>query len=107
MRDVTTGHQSLRRVHPASGCQPPEALHRAKIAADRTGMFWWFERKGTYLRCEVLQLPSGEYELRLVGPDGSESIEQFSGPEALGRRQQAVQQDLAADGWSGPHGWVL
>jgi hypothetical protein len=70
-------------------------------------MFWWFERNGAYLRCEVLETPGGGYELRLVEPQGDERVERFADPDALARRQQAVERDLIADGWTGPHGWIL
>lgn len=70
-------------------------------------MFWWFERDGVYTRYEVLELPKGGYEFRVIDPNGGEQIEHFSDPDALARRQQALEQQLAGDGWSGPHGWVL
>jgi hypothetical protein len=70
-------------------------------------MFWWFEREGTYRRCEILTVGDGAYELRLVDEDGEERIEQFSDTVALRDREQKVIADLAANGWSGPHGWVL
>jgi hypothetical protein len=70
-------------------------------------MFWWFERGGSYLRCEVLQLARDQFELRVVKADGTEQIEQFTDASELARRQHTVVAELAADGWSGPHGWVL
>jgi hypothetical protein len=70
-------------------------------------MFWWFEKNGAYARCEVLQLPSGRYELRLVDADGSERVEHFDRAAELAERQSALEEDLRQAGWSGPHGWVL
>lgn len=70
-------------------------------------MFWWFERNGEYVRCEVLTLSSGDYELRLVGEDGDERAEHFSDAKSLAERQQVVLSELVAEGWTGPHGWVL
>lgn len=70
-------------------------------------MFWWFERNGVYTRCEVLELPAGGYEFRIVDPNGHEQIEAFNDPMSLAKRQQAVENKLAAEGWTGPHGWVL
>jgi hypothetical protein len=70
-------------------------------------VFWWFERNGRYMRCEVLQLPSGTFELRVVDPDGDERVERFTDSEELARRQVAVENELIAEGWSGPHGWHL
>ena len=59
------------------------------------------------MRCEVLHLSNGDYELRVVDPDGTESVERFSDPNELARRQQAVVDELKETGWTGPHGWVL
>jgi len=70
-------------------------------------VFWWFERNGTYLRCEALNSPAGGFELRMCDPDGTERIEHFPDSAELTQRQRAVEDELAADGWSGPHGWNL
>ena len=70
-------------------------------------MFFWFEREGAYARCEVLQLPSGRFELRLIEADGREQVEQFESAGELAERQRALENRLRASGWSGPHGWVL
>jgi hypothetical protein len=70
-------------------------------------LFWWFERNGAYTRCEVLELPTGGYEFRVVDPSGAEHIEQFADPASLAKRRQTVESRLAADGWTGPHGWLL
>jgi hypothetical protein len=70
-------------------------------------MFWWFERRGAYMRCEVLQLATEKYELRVIEPDGTESVEAFEDPANLAKRQQDMVESLSASGWSGPHGWVL
>jgi hypothetical protein len=70
-------------------------------------MFWWFERQGRHMRLEVLQLATGEYELRLIQPDGAEQVELFLDSRELARRQQALQRTLVTEGWTGPHGWLL
>ena len=70
-------------------------------------MFWWFERQGHYLRCEVLQLSTGGYELRVVNPDGSEHVEHFVDTSDLTKRQYDVLDEIVRAGWTGPHGWVL
>ena len=70
-------------------------------------MFWWFERGGAYLRCEVLQLATEKYELRVLGPDGTESVEAFDDDAELAIRQNDMLASLSARGWTGPHGWVL
>jgi hypothetical protein len=70
-------------------------------------MFWWFERGGAYMRCEVLQLATEKYECRVLNPDGTESVEAFDDDAELARRQQDMLAGLSARGWSGPHGRVL
>jgi hypothetical protein len=70
-------------------------------------MFWWFEREGAFLRCEILTLLDGDYELRVVDEAGSEMVEHFSDTDSLNTRQKKILGDLADKGWTGPHGWVL
>jgi hypothetical protein len=70
-------------------------------------MFWWFERAGEFIRVEVLQLASGSFELRLIRPDGTETVETFSNASDLGKRQEELQHEVRQQGWSGPHGWVM
>ena len=70
-------------------------------------MFWWFERGGAYMRCEVLRLAAQKYELRVLDPDGTESVEAFDEATDLAKRQQEMLAGLSASGWSGPHGRVL
>ena len=70
-------------------------------------MFWWFEKTGQYLRYEARTRPEGGYELRVINPDGSERVEVFNNSNGLSRRQEAVERELASDGWNGPHGWNL
>jgi hypothetical protein len=69
-------------------------------------MFWWFERGGAYMRCEVLRLAARKYELRVLEPDGSESVEAFDDDAQLAARQQDMLASLSAGGWTGPHGWI-
>jgi hypothetical protein len=70
-------------------------------------MFWWFVRGGAYMRCEALQLATRKYELRVIEPDGTESVEAFDEAADLAERQQQMLAGFSASGWSGPHGWVL
>jgi hypothetical protein len=70
-------------------------------------VFWWYEKKGVYKRCEVLELTTGGYEFRTVDADGNEQVEHFSNPAELAKRQEDVARALTSDGWTGPHGWVL
>ena len=69
-------------------------------------MFCWFERHGKYFGYESREVPGG-YELRVVDPDGIERIERFTDPTELNHRQIDFEQQLATDGWTGPHGWNL
>ena len=69
-------------------------------------MFWWFERGGQYLRYETRETGGG-YELRVIKPDGSELVENFTDSADLTRRQLAFERDLVHEGWTGPHGWNL
>ena len=70
-------------------------------------MFWWFERGGQYLRYETREAAAGRYELRVIRPDGSEQVENFDQSTDLTKRQLDFERDLAAEGWTGPHGWNL
>ena len=70
-------------------------------------MFWWFERRGEFLRYEARDLPAGGFELRVINPDGTEHVENFSDSGDLARRQVTFEHDLVSDGWTGPHGWNL
>ena len=70
-------------------------------------MFWWFERGGRYLRCETRFVRSDRYEFVTTMPDGIERVEQFTKSDAMAERQTAIQRELEAEGWSGPHGWNI
>jgi hypothetical protein len=70
-------------------------------------VFWWFERGGQFLRYETRNISGVGYELRVVQPDGTECVENFVDSSDLTKRQRDVERDLAAQGWTGPHGWNL
>lgn len=70
-------------------------------------MFWWFEKRGQFLRYEVRYLPEGGYEMRVVDTDGRERAEHFDDSDELTKRQLDFEKELLADGWTGPHGWNL
>lgn len=70
-------------------------------------MFWWFERRGQFVRYEVRYLSEGGYELRVVDTEGRERAERFDDSEELTKRQVDFEKELLADGWTGPHGWNL
>jgi hypothetical protein len=70
-------------------------------------VFWWFERGGSYMRCEAQQRTAGGYELRIIGPDGAERVEHFADSRELTKRQHDVMHEMMRDGWTGPHGWIV
>ncbi len=69
-------------------------------------MFWWFERNGAFLRFETRNVPNG-FELHVIQPDGSERVDRFDDSRQLSKRQADLEAALAADGWTGPHTWLL
>lgn len=69
-------------------------------------MFWWFERRGQFLRYEARET-SGGYELCVVDPNGQEKVERFTDSRDLTRRQAEFEHEIKSDGWTGPHGWNL
>ena len=70
-------------------------------------MFWWFKRGNEYVRYESREVKPGAFELRFVDIDGSERVEAFDDSRKLEERQRDLEQSLASDGWTGPHGWNL
>jgi hypothetical protein len=69
-------------------------------------VFWWFERNGQFLRYEAREVTGG-FELCVVDPDGTERVERFTHSADLTRRQEELERQILAAGWSGPHGWNL
>ena len=67
-------------------------------------MFWWFERRGQFIRCEAGESTEGGFELHILTPDGTERIERFASSTDLARRQAEFEREIAAEGWTGPHG---
>jgi hypothetical protein len=67
-------------------------------------MIWFFERQGKYVRCETRKTGQNTYELVVTNDDGTERVERFDDSAALAKRQIEIEQGLAADGWTGPHG---
>ena len=69
-------------------------------------MFWWF---GTFWSHAIRSARNAgwRHELRIINPDGSEHVETFDRSDDLNKRQQDFELELAKDGWTGPHGWVV
>lgn len=71
-------------------------------------MVWFYERHGTFIRCETRAAESGGgFELVVVQPDGTEQIERFDDSARLARRQREIEDSLAHDGWAGPFGRTI
>lgn len=66
-------------------------------------MIWFFEREGEHLRCEVrTQIEGDRYDLVILHPDGTETVETFTDSRELNRRAAELELDLKAHGWTGP-----
>jgi hypothetical protein len=66
-------------------------------------MVYFFERSGSFVRCEVHDL-GGHFELVIVRPDGTESVERYADADSVHTRQVALEKGLINGGWTGPHG---
>ena len=67
-------------------------------------MFYWFMKGTEKLRFEAREVSPTRFELTVTGCDHRERIEVFTTAEGLHRRQVALELELEADGWAGPHG---
>lgn len=71
-------------------------------------MVWFFERQGSFIRCETRTREGGAgFELVVTEPDGSERVEQFDDSAKLARRQAELEHSLSHDGWAGPFGRTI
>jgi hypothetical protein len=71
-------------------------------------MVWFYERQGTFIRCETRTAPNGVgFELVVIQPDGSEQVEHFDDSATLSRRQAELEASLADEGWTGPFGRTI
>lgn len=69
-------------------------------------MVWFYERQGTFIRCETRIAAAGGFELVVIEPDGSERVEHFEDSSTLSRRQAELENTLTDDGWAGPFGRI-
>ena len=69
-------------------------------------MVWFYERQGTFIRCETRIAESGGFELVVIEPDGSERVEHFEDSSTLSRRQAELENTFTHDGWAGPFGRI-
>ena len=70
-------------------------------------MIWFFEKKGQFVRCDTRKAGDGYYELVITDADGTERVERFEDSASLAKRQVSLEQSLAEEGWTGPHGRVM
>jgi hypothetical protein len=71
-------------------------------------MVWFYERQGSFIRCETRTASSGAgFELVIIQPDGSERVEHFDDSATLARRQAELENSLTHDGWTGPFGRTI
>jgi hypothetical protein len=70
-------------------------------------MVWFYERHGTFIRCETRDAADGGFELVIINPDGTENVERFEDSASLTRRQEQLGAKLADDGWTGPFGRTI
>lgn len=82
-------------------------LQRHLPPADKELVFWWFKRGNDYVRYESREVKPGAFELRFIDVNGSERVETFDDARRLEDRQRDLEQTLARDGFTGPHGWNL
>ncbi len=69
-------------------------------------MLWWYERGEQQTTIEVLELPSGEYELHFVD-DGVERVERYGNAADLAKRQHEIQDTLLTRGWRRAGDWLI
>ena len=68
-------------------------------------MFYWFKRGHALVQYEAWEASPTHYELTFIGPNGFECVERYNISHALHARQRALESELTAEGWMGPHGW--
>jgi hypothetical protein len=68
-------------------------------------MIWFYERRGSHLRCEVRQTVEGDrcYELVITDPQGQERVETFCDSKELTRRSRQLEDEWRIQGWDGPY----
>jgi hypothetical protein len=71
-------------------------------------MVWFYERHGTFIRCETRELPDrAGFELLVTEPNGTERVERFADSAAMAKRQEELGSALNHDGWQGPFGRTI
>jgi hypothetical protein len=101
---------AFRHTSAAQGKNPFEKSPRKGTASstvrflpDRTGVIWFYGRRGEHLRCEIRQQVEGDrFALVVTLPDGSERTELFEDSRTLNSRSLELEQLLRDKGWNGP-----
>lgn len=70
---------------------------------------WFYQRNGSFVRFETRDVTNqpGTFELVILDPDGTESVERFVDSDTLYTRQCELEQHLTSGGWEGPFGRFL
>ncbi|HUR00824.1 MAG TPA: hypothetical protein VM166_15340 [Gemmatimonadaceae bacterium] len=64
-------------------------------------MFWFFERGGERLQCEIRpSVNAAGFELEITGPDGEKQLEYADDANALAIRWHELEVDLKVNGWT-------
>jgi hypothetical protein len=67
-------------------------------------MFYFFSRGGAFVRCEIRHSDYGACEIVVAEPGMAERVATFSSSAQAHEHWLRVQEELHAQGWSGPHG---
>jgi hypothetical protein len=67
-------------------------------------MIWFYERRGSHLRCEVRQAVEGDrFELVITDEHDHERVETFADSKELTRRSRELESEWRGEGWDGPY----
>jgi hypothetical protein len=98
-------------MHRTYSCSTIQGQEYGRWLTDAGGVFDLLTRDarrstaGCGITIEVLDLPVGEYERRVMDPDGMEHVERFANATDLPKRQGAIQ-DRSSRGWAHSASWV-
>ena len=96
-----------RRERVGGAEQRDHARLATRLRSTLAVMVWFFERHGTYIRCETREANEAASSLLIIHPDGTENVERFEDSASLTRRQQELESHLTHDGWTGPFGRTI
>lgn len=67
-------------------------------------MFYFFQRDGDFVRCEINGDDESGYRVTITEPGGSERDEIYPSSDAAHARWLELQEQYKSEGWWGPHG---